>query len=102
MGFHGSPSDNNGELRRVGEIGRAALKEASPDNKDYLVQTIGESWIPYIASGTSMDWAQFEAEIPYSYTMELRDSRFGFRFKLPANQIIPTGQEVWGFNEAVA
>jgi hypothetical protein len=36
-----------------------------------------------IASGGSYDWAKGEAGIPYSYTVELRDTGT-FGFQLPA------------------
>lgn len=39
-----------------------------------------------------MDWVKAEFKTPISYTYELRDKgRYGFI--LPANQIIPTGEE---------
>lgn len=47
-----------------------------------------------VASGGSDDWALGEAQIPYSYTVELRDTgRHGFT--LPRDQIVPTGEETW-------
>ena len=48
----------------------------------------------HVASGSSMDWALGVANIPYSYTLELRDKgRHGFI--LPRSEIIPTGEETW-------
>ena len=48
-----------------------------------------------------MDWALGEAGVMYSFTMQLRDQgRYGFL--LPADQIIPSGEEVWGFHMLVA
>lgn len=45
-----------------------------------------------IASGSSMDWVKGTFKTPISYTYELRDKgKYGFL--LPANQIIPTGEE---------
>lgn len=45
-----------------------------------------------IASGSSMDWVKAQFKPPISYTYELRDKgKYGFM--LPANQIIPTGEE---------
>lgn len=45
------------------------------------------------ASGGSMDWAKATLKVPVAYTYELRDTgRNGFI--LPAEQIIPNGQEV--------
>nr|CAG4639773.1 EOG090X00QE [Daphnia pulex]SVE84696.1 EOG090X00QE [Daphnia pulex] len=52
--------------------------------------TIGTSTnVLYIASGGSDDWAKGGAGIPYSYTVELRDTgKFGF--ELPATTVINT------------
>ncbi|KAM7351722.1 zinc carboxypeptidase A 1-like [Cochliomyia hominivorax] len=49
----------------------------------------------YPAAGASMDWAYGEQNIKYAYCYELRPSSTAFwtGFKLPANQIIPTGEE---------
>lgn len=44
------------------------------------------------AAGGSMDWVRVAIGPPITYTYELRDKgRYGFL--LPANQIIPTGEE---------
>jgi len=48
----------------------------------------------YLTSGSSDDWAYSKAGVPLSYTIELRDTGT-YGFELPANQIIPTGQEIW-------
>ncbi|KAL1919542.1 uncharacterized protein VTP21DRAFT_2235 [Calcarisporiella thermophila] len=46
----------------------------------------------YQASGSTVDWAVDKAGVAYPYTLELRDKgRYGF--VLPANQIIPSGEE---------
>ncbi|XP_064611669.1 carboxypeptidase B-like [Liolophura sinensis] len=46
----------------------------------------------YAVTGGSMDWAHGVSKIPYAATLELRDSgKHGFL--LPANQIIPSGEE---------
>lgn len=48
----------------------------------------------YTASGASVDWTYDNAGILYSATVELRDmGQYGFL--LPANQIIPTGEETF-------
>ena len=48
-----------------------------------------------------MDWALGEAKIPYSYSVELRDTgRYGFL--LPRELILPTAQEIWAFHTAIA
>jgi murein tripeptide amidase MpaA len=51
----------------------------------------------YIASGSSADWALGEAGIQFSISMELRDTGY-YGFILPADQIIPTAEEVWAFH----
>lgn len=49
----------------------------------------------YPAAGSSMDWAYGVLNVKYSYCYELRPSGYSFwtGFRLPASQIIPTGQE---------
>nr|XP_054749055.1 carboxypeptidase B-like [Lytechinus pictus] len=48
----------------------------------------------YAASGCSEDWGYVTLGAKYSYVVELRDTgRYGFL--LPANQIIPTGEETY-------
>ena len=42
-----------------------------------------------------------QLHFPFSIGMELRDTGV-FGFLLPANQIIPTGEEVWAFHVSVA
>lgn len=64
--------------------------------------TIGTSTnVLYIASGGSDDWAKGEAGIPYSYTVELRDTGT-FGFELPATEIIPNNLEMWEAFKVVA
>jgi murein tripeptide amidase MpaA len=48
----------------------------------------------YYTSGTADDWGYTKAKIKYTYTIELRDTGT-YGFQLPANQIVPTGQEIW-------
>ncbi|KAL0101512.1 hypothetical protein PUN28_018972 [Cardiocondyla obscurior] len=56
----------------------------------YQVGNIAETI--YVASGGSMDWVKGTYGLPVTYTYELRDNgRYGFL--LPANQIVPTGEE---------
>ncbi|XP_030377120.1 zinc carboxypeptidase [Scaptodrosophila lebanonensis] len=49
----------------------------------------------YPAAGSSMDWAYGELGVKYAFTYELRPSGYSFwtGFRLPASQIVPTGQE---------
>ncbi|KAG8180463.1 hypothetical protein JTE90_001996 [Oedothorax gibbosus] len=55
----------------------------------------------YVATGGADDWAHGVAGIKYSYTLELRDTgKHGFL--LPAEQILPTGEETWAGVKAMA
>lgn len=46
-----------------------------------------------VASGGSIDWVRAEIDTPLTYCYELRDlGTYGFL--LPANQIIPVGEEM--------
>ena len=46
------------------------------------------------SSGTSRDWAAGVAQIPYVYTVELRD-KGDVGFLLPPQEILPTVEETW-------
>ena len=46
------------------------------------------------SSGTSRDWAYGIAEIPYVFTVELRDTG-DYGFVLPPDQILGTAEETW-------
>lgn len=48
----------------------------------------------YQVSGSSVDYAAENAKATYSMTIELRDTGSN-GFVLPANQILPSGQETW-------
>ena len=55
----------------------------------------------YTASGNSIDYTYGAAGIKYSYSIELRDKgRYGFL--LPADQIVPTGEETFAFHAVAA
>nr|QEI22872.1 putative zinc carboxypeptidase [Oryctes rhinoceros] len=80
--------DNYAELKQVGDRAAAAL--ASRFGTRYTVGNIAATI--YVATGGSMDWAKGTYGTRITYTYELRDQgRYGF--VLPADQIIPTGQE---------
>ncbi|CAG4956802.1 unnamed protein product [Parnassius apollo] len=49
--------------------------------------------LTYYACGTSTDWSYTMANIPYSYMIELRSRKH--KFRLPKDQIIETGKEIW-------
>jgi len=57
------------------------------------VYTVGStSRVLYIATGSFTDWAFYVHKVPYSSTIELRDTgRYGF--VLPASEILPNGRE---------
>jgi len=66
---------------------------------DYIVGCI--PCILYVASGGASDWAMGAADVPYAFSMELRDTgRYGFL--LPPSFIEPVGRETWQFHKAVA
>lgn len=46
-----------------------------------------------LASGSSIDWVKSTLKLPITFEYELRD-RGNYGFLLPADQIIPNGQEV--------
>lgn len=70
----------------------AAQALRSVHGTQYTVGTVPD--LLYIASGSSVDWGYGAAGCEYSYTFELRDrGRYGFI--LPADQIIPSGEETW-------
>ena len=92
---------NHEKLEYMAKKGNEALFKVH--GTKYQVGPAGE--VLYEASGTSMDWAFGEAGIPYAFTMELRPDSNYFRksgFKLPEDEIIPTGEEIWAFHETVA
>jgi murein tripeptide amidase MpaA len=74
-------------------LGQGATDEInSVNNKNYKFGQIAT--IIYPASGSSADWVYDKLGVKFSYGVELRDEgQYGF--VLPANQIIPQGEEVW-------
>jgi len=50
--------------------------------------------IIYPASGSSADWGYDVGKVTYSYGIELRDTG-EYGFLLPADQIVPQGEEIW-------
>merc|ERR1712127_898195 len=56
----------------------------------YDVDSVGNGL--YLNSGASRDWS-YDTGVKLSYTIELRDNGT-YGFVLPADQIIPTGQEL--------
>jgi len=76
---------------RTGGLGIVTAIKSTPGGATYTAQG---GYQLYIASGGAHDWFYDESSIPYSYTLELRDTgQYGFL--LPPNQIVPTGEENW-------
>jgi hypothetical protein len=85
------------DLERVGVAGMNALMDVHGTDYEFGTSTN----IIYAASGASDDWAYGVLGVPFVYTLELRDQgRYGF--VLPADQIIPTGEETWAGIKAAA
>lgn len=83
--------ENYGDLKRVYDVAIAAI------NKRYSTKYTGGNIYDaiYPASGASVDWAYANVGTKMSFCYELRPSSNAFLtgFKLPAAQIIPTGEE---------
>jgi len=80
---------NEAQLKQVGDGMAAAIKAVH--QKVYTSEHIYDL---YLAAGSIEDWQLTTAKIPLAYTIELRDTGV-YGFQLPANQIKPTGEEVW-------
>jgi len=80
---------NDALAKTVGDTIRARI--LSITNVAY---TSEPSWQLYYTSGSAQDWYFSQAQVPLSYTIELRDTGT-YGFQLPAAQIKPTGQENW-------
>lgn len=81
---------NYADLKLIGEAGVKAM--ATRFGTKFQTGSIHE--IIYPSSGGSTDWAYAMADVPITFTVELRgppDSEF--MFNLPADQITPVGQE---------
>merc|ERR1719384_318007 len=88
--------------------GYDAMYDLAVKANDALYETHGKYYevgcIPcvlYTATGTSLDWALGVAEVPYVYSIELRDTGVN-GFLLPPDQIIPTAEETWAFHKVAA
>lgn len=90
FGYNNAPrAYNYQDLLQVGQ--RASVDMYKLYSKPYRVGTTAGAL--YIASGISVDWAFAVGGIPLSYTYELRDQG-EFGFILPAEQIVPNGEEL--------
>ncbi|KAL8596292.1 hypothetical protein ACOMHN_067545 [Nucella lapillus] len=84
--------DNIEDLVELGQKMQAAMKRV--DGKTYRLGT-PHKLLGYAASGGSFDWALHQKPGIYAYCYELRpDSHWNGGFRLPASQIVPTGEEL--------
>ncbi|ESO90805.1 hypothetical protein LOTGIDRAFT_122568, partial [Lottia gigantea] len=92
--FGSSVPGNINHIKSVANGASNAL--ASVHGRNFQVGSAGEL-LNYNAAGGSSDWAQLRGETPFSVTYELRPSSSDYLtgFQLPANQIIPSGEEMW-------
>ncbi|XP_058821057.1 zinc carboxypeptidase-like [Topomyia yanbarensis] len=92
FGYNAAPyPPNYKDLMQIGK--RATVDLYKVHQKPYRVGTTAD--VLYTASGISVDWAYGVANIPLSYTFELRD-QVEFGFILPADQIVPNAEELLG------
>ncbi|PIK58934.1 putative carboxypeptidase B [Apostichopus japonicus] len=84
------PIDTDKQIAAAGAMAKA-MNETNNVPGGYI-HGVGTD-ILYVSSGTSKDYGYASTpQATYSYTVELRD-KGQFGFLLPANQIIPTGNE---------
>jgi len=81
----------------LGNRGNEALH--ATHSKNYDVGSI--PGLLYIASGNAVDYAKGELEVPYVYTIELRDTG-AYGFLLPPEQITPCAEEIVAFHVVAA
>ncbi|KAB5522881.1 hypothetical protein GE09DRAFT_1043889 [Coniochaeta sp. 2T2.1] len=81
-------SANNNELQALAKGAVAAIKAVHGTSFDYgpICTTI------YKATGSSVDYVNDVVKSDYTFTAELRDTG-NYGFVLPANQIVPSGEE---------
>jgi len=89
-GHTSANSPDEAEMRALG----AVMAEAISDTHGLNYENI-KSIELYITTGTTGDWYyNVTSNASFGYTIELRDTgRYGFI--LPADQIIPQGEEIW-------
>ncbi|XP_011498174.1 PREDICTED: zinc carboxypeptidase-like [Ceratosolen solmsi marchali] len=89
---YGHTSEHLDNYKEAHAIGVATINAlAKRYGTKYVTGNIAETIYP--ASGSSMDWVKATLRLPVSFTYELRDTgKYGFI--LPAEQIIPNGQEI--------
>lgn len=81
--------DNYEDMLKVGSGFANAAKRLYGSNYRYGASSV----VLYNVSGSSKEWAYGVHKVPFTFTIELRDTgKYGFI--LPPNQIIPTAEEV--------
>ncbi|XP_033231048.1 zinc carboxypeptidase-like [Belonocnema kinseyi] len=81
--------DNYNEELSIGKKTIEALRQRY--GTKYVTGNIAETI--YVASGSSSDWVKANLKLPVVFTYEFRDTgKYGFL--LPADQIIPNGEEI--------
>ena len=89
-GYTTDRAENYDDLKFIGEKAVKAIQDTH--GKIYQTGSLIETIYP--SSGDSMDFAYGEAKIKISYTIELRGPPDSTNmFILPADEIIPTGEE---------
>jgi len=89
-GWTASPPPDAAAQATLGNGAVAAIKGVNG-----MIYQYGQIYtIIYPASGSSADWGYDVAGVKYCYGIELRDTG-EYGFLLPANQIVPQGEEIW-------
>jgi len=88
-GWTTTPPPNDAAVKIIGDTIRARI--LAVNNVAYTSQA---SWQLYYTTGSAQDWYYSQANIPVSFTIELRDTGT-YGFQLPPAQIKPTGAENW-------
>ncbi|XP_055586732.1 zinc carboxypeptidase-like [Uranotaenia lowii] len=90
-GYTTDKVNNYEDLKAIGESGSEAILRTHGQKyvSGAMIETI------YPSSGDSVDWVYAECGVPVAYTFELRGPPESTNlFVLPAEEIIPTGQEI--------
>merc|ERR1712241_26802 len=96
-GYTYDPAPGYDAMLDLGNRGNDALYAVH--GKTYEVGCI--PCVLYVATGTSLDWALGVAQVPYVYSIELRDTG-SYGFLLPPSEIIPTAEETWAWHLVAA
>ncbi|KAH9529095.1 hypothetical protein DERF_003002 [Dermatophagoides farinae] len=87
-GYTDKQTPDNDRLDGMAKLATDAMAKRYQSKYIYGMSTT----VLYAAAGAGDDWAYGAASIPYSYTLELRDTG-SHGFQLPPEQIIPTSEE---------